>query len=65
MVQPPVLPVTEYVVVDEGVAVTLVPVVPLNPVPGVHVYDVAPEAVNVALLPVHTIVLGVTATVGD
>jgi hypothetical protein len=47
----PVVPVTVYVVVVEGVDVTLAPV-PLDKVEvGVHVYEVAPVAVNVALWP--------------
>jgi hypothetical protein len=45
--QPEVVPVTEYVVVDEGLAVTLDPVVPLKPVAGVQLYVVPPPAVNV------------------
>jgi hypothetical protein len=39
--------------VDEGLALTLDPVVALRPVAGLHVYVVAPLAVNVVLLPVH------------
>ena len=36
-VQPPAVPVIVYVVVVAGFAVTLTPVVALNPVPGLHV----------------------------
>jgi hypothetical protein len=36
-VQPLVVPVTVYVLVTVGLAVTDVPVVALNPVPGAHV----------------------------
>ena len=42
-----VLAVTVYVVVLFGDAVTEEPVVALSPVAGLHVYDVAPVAVNV------------------
>jgi hypothetical protein len=41
-------PVTVYVVVVVGVAVTEAPVVALKPVAGVHVYVFAPVAVSVA-----------------
>ena len=41
-------PVTVYVVVVVGVAVTDAPVVALKPVAGVHVYVFAPVAVSVA-----------------
>ena len=47
-VHPPGVPVTVYVVVVVGDAVTEEPVVALKPVAGVHVYDVAPVAVKVA-----------------
>jgi hypothetical protein len=51
-----VFPVTVYVSVPVGFAVTLVPVLELNPMVGVHVYMLAPLAVNVALFPVHMLV---------
>ena len=41
-------PVTVYVVVVAGDAITLTPVVALNPVAGDHVYVFAPVAVSVA-----------------
>lgn len=40
-------------VVDDGVAVTGVPVEELKLDAGLHVYDMAPEAVSVALFPEH------------
>ena len=46
-VQPPLEPVTEYVVVTVGETVTLAPI---NE-PGIQVYVVAPDADKVALLP--------------
>jgi hypothetical protein len=45
------VPVTVYVVVDAGLAVTLVPVVALSPVAGDHAYVLAPFAVSVADCP--------------
>ena len=45
---PPDVPVTVYVVVDEGFAVTEEPVVELSPVAGLHAYVVAPLTVRVA-----------------
>ena len=61
----PIVPVTVYVVVEPGLAVTTAPVVPLNPVPGLHVYVVAPDAVNVVEPPLHNVAdAGVTFTVG-
>jgi len=60
----PVVPVTVYVVVAPGVAVTLLPVVALRPVPGDHVYVVAPPATNGVVLPEHIELDGVTVTVG-
>jgi hypothetical protein len=60
-VQPAVLPVTVYVW-PEGGATTVVPELTFI---GNHVYEVAPEALSVALLPAH-IAVGETAatTVG-
>lgn len=49
--QPAVLPVTVYVVVVEGEAVTLLPVVAERPAPGDHVYVLPPVAVKVVVLP--------------
>ena len=43
------VPVTVYVEVEAGDAVTVAPVVALSPVAGVHEYVVAPLAVSVAL----------------
>ena len=63
-------PVIVYTVVVVGLAVTLVPVVPLNPVDGLQVYELAPDAVNVveAFLQIVaeftvTVGLGFTVTV--
>jgi hypothetical protein len=51
--QAPILPVTVYVIVVVGLAVTLLPVVPLRPVAGDQVYVVAPVAVRTVELPLH------------
>ena len=51
--QPVAVPVTIYVVVFAGLAVTDAPVVGDKPVVGLHVYVVAPLAVNVVLAPAH------------
>ncbi len=40
------VPVTVYVVVEDGFAETVDPVVPDKPVDGDHIYDVAPLTVN-------------------
>jgi hypothetical protein len=50
-VQPPVVPVTIYVVVDDGLALTVAPVVALNPEAGDQLYVVAPLAVREILPP--------------
>ena len=47
------VPVTVYVVVEPGLAVTLVPVVADKPVPGDHVYVLPPVAVSVVDEPVQ------------
>lgn len=46
-----------------GLAVTVEPVVADRPVPGVHVYVLAPPAVSVALPPTQIVAL-LTVTVG-
>lgn len=51
LVQVPLSPSTVYVVVVVGETTAVVPVT----VPGFHVYDVAPFAVNVAELPTHIV----------
>lgn len=51
--QLPLVPVTVYVVVTAGEAVTIAPVVELRPVNGLHEYVVAPLAVRLTLLPEH------------
>jgi len=62
----PLVPVTVYVFVVAGLAVTAAPVVALNPVAGLHEYVVAPLAVRLTGLPPEHIVAegGVTVTVG-
>lgn len=52
--QVPLVPTTVYVCVLVGDAVTVAPVVPLNPVAGLHTYEPAPLAVIPTLLPAHT-----------
>lgn len=59
----PVVPVTVYTVVTVGLAVTLAPVVALNPVAGDQLYVVAPLAVRVVELP-RQIVCEATVTAG-
>jgi hypothetical protein len=59
----PSIPVTVYVVVVAGFAVTVAPVVALRPVAGLQVYVTAPEAVNVVEPPVQIVgFAGVTAS---
>jgi hypothetical protein len=58
------VPVTVYVRVVVGLAVTDAPDVGDNPVVGVQVYVTAPEAVSVVLLPLHMATSGDTVTVG-
>lgn len=61
----PLVPVTVYVVELAGLAVTVVPVVALKPVAGIHVYVVAPLAVILVELPEHIVgETGVAVTVG-
>lgn len=65
--QPPtVVPVTVYVVVTDGLAFTLAPVVLDNPVAGLHVYVAPPLAVNIDTPPIHIVLgLAVVLIVGD
>lgn len=58
------VPVMVYVVVEAGLAVTVVPVVALSPVAGDHAYVDAPLAVNGVLVPVQMVVDG-TLTIGN
>jgi hypothetical protein len=60
------VPVTIYVVVVSGLAVTVAPVVADKPVAGDHEYETTPLAVNVTELPEHIIdVVGKTDTVAE
>lgn len=52
-----------YVVVTVGLAITVEPVVALNPVPGVHVYVEPPVAVKVAESPAQIVALFTTGTI--
>jgi hypothetical protein len=68
LLQPAVVPVTLYVILPGAVEVTIFPVVALNPVEGVHTYELAPEAVNVAEPPPQivaefTVMVGLGTTV--
>ena len=64
-VHPLIVPVTVYVVVIVGVAVTVAPVVALNAVAGLQVYVVAPLAVSPVEDPLQIDgAAGVTVTVG-
>lgn len=64
-VQPFEVPVTVYVVVAVGLAVTTAPVVGVNPVVGLQLYVVAPLAVSEALLPLQIVAdAGETVTTG-
>jgi len=63
--QPAIVPVTVYVVVDVGFAVTEAPDVADSPVDGDQVYVVAPEAVKVVEFPEQTETAdGLTVTTG-
>jgi hypothetical protein len=53
--QPEVVPVTVYMVVTDGFAVTVLPVVALSPAEGVQEYVVAPVAVRVADPPLQIV----------
>ncbi len=65
------MPVTVYVVVVVGYAITVAPVVIERSCAGLHVYDVAPLAVSVTLPPeqnaagVGTVTVGVVLIVID
>ena len=55
LVHPPVVPVTVYVIVEFGLAVTLAPVVALKFVFGDHAYVVAPLALSDVEPPEHMV----------
>lgn len=59
----PLFPVTVYVVVVDGLATTVAPVVALNPAAGDHVYELAPEAVMVVVVTPEQIVVAVAVVV--
>ena len=63
-VHPLILPVTVYVVVDVGVAVTEEPLDELKVDEGVQLYVLAPPAVSVKFCPVQIAAFGVTVTTG-
>ena len=56
--QPFLTPVTVYVMLDDGSAVTLAPVVVFKPVDGAQEYVMAPEALSEAAVPLHTETVG-------
>ena len=65
-VQPELVPATVYVMVMVGFAVTVEPVVALNPAAGAQEYVVAPPAVNSCESPSQIVaVAGVTVTIGE
>ena len=64
-VQPFKFPVTVYVVVEEGFAVTLAPVDELNVEDGLQEYVLAPLAVSVVDCPLQIVIDGETITTGS
>ena len=66
LVQPEELvPVTMYVTVLPGLAVTLAPVVALNPVAGDHAYVLAPETFRVVVFPAQMVFVPEIVSVGN
>ena len=61
----PLLPVTVYVIVVVGEAVTLAPVVADRPVPGAQVYVVAPVAISVVGEPEQIAMFAPAPTLGS
>ena len=55
LLQPPVVPVTVYVVVATGLAVTFAPLVEDKPSAGIHVYVAPPVALSAAEEPAHIV----------
>ena len=61
----PVVPITVYIVVPEGLAMTVFPVVVFNPVAGDQTYVLAPDATKVSDVPPQiAVVFGITFMVG-
>ena len=59
------VPVTVYVIVEDGLADTVDPVGAESPVEGLHIYEVAPPPVRDTDWPLHsTVDTGVAVTVG-
>ena len=63
--QPNKSPTTVYVVVEDGLAVTLAAVEELSEEDGLHKYVFAPEALSIALCPMQTVSSGETETAGS
>ena len=63
-VHPNASPITVYVIVDDGLAITDGPVVALNAVDGLHEYVFAPLAVSVVFCPVQIVMFGETVRTG-
>ena len=63
-VHPRASPVTVYVTVEVGLAITVAPVVVFSEADGLHVYVFAPLAVSVVFCPKHKVMFGETVTTG-
>jgi hypothetical protein len=58
-------PVMVYVVVEDGLAVTLAPIVALNAVDGLHAYEFAPPVLSVTDCPLQIVCEGETESTGS